>query len=176
MCVRISTYYGTAHKEEIQKLQSENKELREMNVNISYIMFDLHTILKEVENENKSLICALKLLRADFENMRKESSQNKNAINPEMGRVTLSILYLLFDQFTWIYFQKADFLHLKSKKQMKMQMERRPPTVILRKKIGTTLIWKGGWWLVIRSPPSICYSIVRNTLYCCGNWVGTSKF
>ena len=71
-----------------------------MNVNISYIMSDLHTILKDVENENKRLICTLKLLRADFENMRKESSQNKNAINPEMGRVTLSILYLLFDQFT----------------------------------------------------------------------------
>lgn len=59
---KFTSYYVIALKEEIKNLQSENKELRERNVNIAYIMSDLDTKLNVVKNKKKSLICILKLL------------------------------------------------------------------------------------------------------------------
>ena len=57
-----------ALQKEIQNLKKENEQLRERNVNISFIMSDLHTKVKDVEDEKKSLITAIKLLQADFDN------------------------------------------------------------------------------------------------------------
>ena len=39
----------------------ENEQLRERNTNLSYIMADLNTKVKEAENEKHSLVTALKI-------------------------------------------------------------------------------------------------------------------
>ena len=53
----------------VKKRQSEtsgkNEQLRERNTNLSYIMSDLNTKVKEVENEKQSLVTALKVLHGD---------------------------------------------------------------------------------------------------------------
>ena len=46
----------------------ENEQLRERNTNLSYIMADLNTKVKEVENEKQSLVTALKILHGDHVN------------------------------------------------------------------------------------------------------------
>lgn len=55
-------------KKDIQKLVEENEQLRERNTNLSYIMADLNTKVKEVENEKQSLVTALKILHGDHVN------------------------------------------------------------------------------------------------------------
>ena len=55
-------------KKDIRKLVEENEQLRERNTNLSYIMADLNTKVKEVENEKQSLVTALKLLHGDHVN------------------------------------------------------------------------------------------------------------
>jgi hypothetical protein len=53
-------------------LKAENKQLREKNATASLAMSDLQTIVKELENEKKSLITAFKILQVD-DDSRKES-------------------------------------------------------------------------------------------------------
>ena len=55
-------------KKDIRKLVEENEQLRERNTNLSYIMADLNTKVKEVENEKQSLVTALKILHGDHVN------------------------------------------------------------------------------------------------------------
>ena len=55
-------------KKDICKLVEENEQLRERNTNLSYIMADLNTKVKEVENEKQSLVTALKILHGDHVN------------------------------------------------------------------------------------------------------------
>ena len=55
-------------KKDNQKLVEENEQLRERNTNLSYIMSDLNTKVKEVENEKQSLVTALKILHGDHVN------------------------------------------------------------------------------------------------------------
>ena len=55
-------------RKDIQKLVEENEQLRERNTNLSYIMADLNTKVKEVENEKQSLVTALKILHGDHFN------------------------------------------------------------------------------------------------------------
>ena len=55
-------------KKDNQKLVEENEQLRERNTNLSYIMSDLNTKVKEVENEKQSLVTALKILHDDHVN------------------------------------------------------------------------------------------------------------
>ena len=55
-------------KKDIRKLVKENEQLRERNTNVSYIMADLNTKVKEVENEKQSLVTALKILHGNHVN------------------------------------------------------------------------------------------------------------
>ena len=55
-------------RKENQKLASESEQLRERNNNISYIMSDLNTKVKKVENEKQSLVTVLKILHDDYGN------------------------------------------------------------------------------------------------------------
>lgn len=75
-------------RQEILRLRNENDELRERNINLSHIMSDLHTRVKDVENEKSSLITAIKLLQSDAEQIKKDKWQTINrtgrkAKNPE---------------------------------------------------------------------------------------------
>ena len=45
--------------------KEENEELRERNTNLSYVIADLNTKVKEVENEKQSLVTAMKILHDD---------------------------------------------------------------------------------------------------------------
>jgi len=55
-------------KKDNQKLVEENEQLCDRNANLSYIMSDLNTKVKEVENEKQSLVTALKILHGDHVN------------------------------------------------------------------------------------------------------------
>ena len=55
-------------KKDNQKLVEENEQLRERNTNLSYIISDLNTKVKEVENEKQSLVTALKIIHGDHVN------------------------------------------------------------------------------------------------------------
>ena len=72
---------------EIVNLKTENNDLRERNTNISYIMSDLRTKIKDVENEKRSLITALKLLQADSNSDLEKRCQNET--ESELGDETI---------------------------------------------------------------------------------------
>ena len=50
-------------KQEILRLREENDELHDKNTDLSFVMADLNTKLKDVENERNSLFTALKPLQ-----------------------------------------------------------------------------------------------------------------
>ena len=62
-------------RQEIHKLKSENEDLRDRNTNLSYVMADLHTKVKNLENEKLCLITTLKLLHLDREECQKVSDK-----------------------------------------------------------------------------------------------------
>ncbi|CAB4030874.1 Hypothetical predicted protein [Paramuricea clavata] len=68
---------------EIVNLKTENNDLRERNTNISYIMSDLRTKIKDVENEKRSLITALKLLQADSNSDLEKRCQDESGLGDE---------------------------------------------------------------------------------------------
>ena len=55
-------------KREIDELKNENLELRQRNATITYVMADLQTKVKDIENEKNSLITAIKLIQLDQSN------------------------------------------------------------------------------------------------------------
>jgi hypothetical protein len=72
---------------EIVNLKTENNDPRERNTNISYIMSDLRTKIKDVEIEKRSLITALKLLQADSNSDLEKRCQNET--ESELGDETI---------------------------------------------------------------------------------------
>ncbi|CAB4007262.1 Hypothetical predicted protein, partial [Paramuricea clavata] len=80
--------YVMALQNQIKMLKAENKQLREKNATASLAMSDLQTIVKELENEKKSLITAFKILQAEDkpdeviqtkENRKQKRKQNQNS-------------------------------------------------------------------------------------------------
>ena len=89
----------TGLQAEILKLKNENDELRERNTNLSYIMTDLNTKLKDVENEKESLITVIKLLQSEYRNTKtsshiiiEEDEENRNDTNCNQTRQPESIV------------------------------------------------------------------------------------
>ena len=64
-------------KREIDELKNENLELRQRNATITYVMADLQTKVKDIENEKNSLITAIKLIQLDQSN----SNGSQNQVN-----------------------------------------------------------------------------------------------
>ena len=62
-------------------LKEENEALKERLTNLSYIMSDLNTKVKDCENKKLSLVTAIKIIQAD----------NQHAMNPERGWLTLKV-------------------------------------------------------------------------------------
>ena len=57
----------TTLRKENQALKEENEALKERIANLSYIMSDLHTKVKDSEDEKQSLVRALKIMQADLQ-------------------------------------------------------------------------------------------------------------
>ena len=57
----------TTLRAENQALKEENEALEERIANLSYIMSDLHTNVKDNEDEKQSLVTALKIMQADLQ-------------------------------------------------------------------------------------------------------------
>ena len=75
----------TKLKTENLKLSKENEELKERNMNMSFIMSDLNTKVKDLEEERKSLIIAIKLLHQDYAT--EQSHITANATQNLVGKV-----------------------------------------------------------------------------------------
>ena len=80
-------------KLEIGELRNENLELRQRNANLSYVMTDLQTKVKDTENEKTSLITAIKLIQHDQSNSSRsngkiDSWQNVGNKNSSAKRIS----------------------------------------------------------------------------------------
>ena len=66
-------------KAENQKLKEEIHVLQERNNNLAYVMSDLNTKIKDLDNEKLSLITAMTLLQRDYEKKYKEQLDKVNS-------------------------------------------------------------------------------------------------
>ena len=78
-------------RKENQKLAEENQQLHERNNDLSYLMSNLNTKVKDFENEKQSLVTALKILHEDYgkeiANRSCSGAQvNTNLCNQEAGQ------------------------------------------------------------------------------------------
>ena len=71
-------------KQEIAKLKNENLELCQKNATLSYVITDLQTKVKQLENEKSSLIMEIKLIQQDQSNSSGSNGQvdlRQNVVN-----------------------------------------------------------------------------------------------
>ncbi|CAB4042298.1 Hypothetical predicted protein, partial [Paramuricea clavata] len=66
LSIKGQAEYITFLKSQNERLVMENRELQEKSFNLSYIVSDLNTKLKEAENDKLSLVTAIKILQTEI--------------------------------------------------------------------------------------------------------------